>query len=315
MNKSVFVILLLFTLFLISCEKNKTTELSQNEIIDNTSSVLESHEKNPKKALENIGFWNKQYFSLEYNPLYGYCYQHLFPDMDTSQEKNVIVFHVSSLDDPMVIFVLDKVAFNNGQYELSGKINDNKTILYLKIIDDKTINVTLSDYNINNSFDLSSGIAYSSFLNNPYKQQEEPVFDITAYDTCEELDKKIISDISDRLTDNSVEAIHGIDIKTDKGYDCWGKWSKVEDMQNVYYELNKEKMQFIDYSEKIYASQNNQKGDVRISKIYDMEYKNGIFYFNFEDNELMGHMCLPIDNSSSMWVLDDINLGIFKRKS
>lgn len=312
MNKSVFFILL-FTLFLVSCDKNKPSEISKNETVDNKSSVLISPEKNPRKALESIGFWNKQYFSLEYNPLYGYCYQHLFPDMDTSQEKDVIAFHVYSLDDPMVIFVLDKVAYNNGQYELSGKINDVKSMVYIKVLNDKTINVTLADYNINDSFDLVSGIAYSSFEGIPNTQQEKPVFDITAYDTCEELDKKIISDISDKLTDDSVKAKHGPDVKTSKGYDCWGKWSNVKDMENIYYELNKEKMEFIDYSEKIYASENNGEGDIRVNKIYDMEYKNGIFYFNFEDNELMGYMCLPIDKSSSMWVLDDINLGIFKR--
>ena len=44
-----------------------------------------------------------------------------------------------------------------------------------------------------------------------------------------------------------------------------------------------------------------------------MTYKNGIFYFNFEDKELIGHMCIPIDNQTSMWVLDDVNLGIFKK--
>ena len=44
-----------------------------------------------------------------------------------------------------------------------------------------------------------------------------------------------------------------------------------------------------------------------------MTYKNGIFYFNFEDSALIGHMCLPIDNNTSMWVLDDVNLGIFEK--
>ena len=312
MYKSVLFVLL-FALFIVSCEKNKTTEISKQQNVDNSSTLLISPEKNPRKALESVGFWNKQYFSLEYNPLYGYCYQHLFPDMDTSQEKDVIAFHIPSLDDPMVIFVLDKVAYNNGQYELSGKINDKPTVLYVKVFDDKTLNVMLADYEINDSFDLTSGIAYSSFVDTRYKNQDEPVFDLTAYDTCEELDKKIIADISDKLTDETVSEQHGIDIKTDNGYDCWGKWTSIDDMKNVYYELNKEKMEFLDYTELLYAADTNEKAKVHVSKIRDMAYKNGIFYFNFEDNELIGHMCLPVDDNLSMWVLDDINLGLFEK--
>ena len=312
MYKSVLFVLL-FALFIVSCEKNKTTEISNQQNVDNSSTLLISPEKNPRKALESVGFWNKQYFSLEYNPLYGYCYQHLFPDMDTSQEKDVIAFHIPSLDDPMVIFVLDKVAYNNGQYELSGKINDKPTVLYVKVFDDKTLNVMLADYEINDSFDLTSGIAYSSFVDTRYKNQDEPVFDLTAYDTCEELDKKIIADISDKLTDETVSEQHGIDIKTDNGYDCWGKWTSIDDMKNVYYELNKEKMEFLDYTELLYAADTNEKAKVHVSKRRDMAYKNGIFYFNFEDNELIGHMCLPVDDNLSMWVLDDINLGLFEK--
>lgn len=312
MYKSVLFVLL-FALFIVSCEKNKTTEISNQQNVDNSSTLLISPDKNPRKALESVGFWNKQYFSLEYNPLYGYCYQHLFPDMDTSQEKDVIAFHIPSLDDPMVIFVLDKVAYNNGQYELSGKINDKPTVLYVKVFDDKTLNVMLADYEINDSFDLTSGIAYSSFVDTRYKNQDEPVFDLTAYDTCEELDKKIIADISDKLTDETVSEQHGIDLKTDNGYDCWGKWTSIDDMKNVYYELNKEKMEFLDYTELLYAADTNEKAKVHVSKIRDMAYKNGIFYFNFEDNELIGHMCLPVDDNLSMWVLDDINLGLFEK--
>ncbi len=312
MYKSVLFVLL-FALFIVSCEKNKTTEISNQQNVDNSSTLLISPDKNPRKALESVGFWNKQYFSLEYNPLYGYCYQHLFPDMDTSQEKDVIAFHIPSLDDPMVIFVLDKVAYNNGQYELSGKINDKPTVLYVKVFDDKTLNIMLADYEINDSFDLTSGIAYSSFIDTRYKNQDEPVFDLTAYDTCEELDKKIIADISDKLTDETVSEQHGIDVKTDNGYDCWGKWTSIDDMKNVYYELNKEKMEFLDYTELLYASDTNEKAKVHVSKIRDMAYKNGIFYFNFEDNELIGYMCLHVDDNSSMWVLDDINLGLFEK--
>lgn len=312
MYKSVLFVLL-FALFIVSCEKNKTTEISNQQNVDKSSTLLISPDKNPRKALESVGFWNKQYFSLEYNPLYGYCYQHLFPDMDTSQEKDVIAFHIPSLDDPMVIFVLDKVAYNNGQYELSGKINDKPTVLYVKVFDDKTLNVMLADYEINDSFDLTSGIAYSSFVDTRYKNQDEPVFDLTAYDTCEELDKKIIADISDKLTDETVSEQHGIDLKTDNGYDCWGKWTSIDDMKNVYYELNKEKMEFLDYTELLYAADTNEKAKVHVSKIRDMAYKNGIFYFNFEDNELIGHMCLPVDDNLSMWVLDDINLGLFEK--
>lgn len=312
MYKSVLFVLL-FALFIVSCEKNKTTEISNQQNVDKSSTLLISPDKNPRKALESVGFWNKQYFSLEYNPLYGYCYQHLFPDMDTSQEKDVIAFHIPSLDDPMVIFVLDKVAYNNGQYELSGKINDKPTVLYVKVFDDKTLNVMLADYEINDSFDLTSGIAYSSFVDTRYKNQDEPVFDLTAYDTCEELDKKIIADISDKLTDETVSEQHGVDIKTDNGYDCWGKWTSIDDMKNVYYELNKEKMEFLDYTELLYAADTNEKAKVHVSKIRDMAYKNGIFYFNFEDNELIGYMCLPVDDNLSMWVLDDINLGLFEK--
>ena len=312
MYKSVLFVLL-FALYIVSCEKNKTTEISNQQNVDKSSTLLISPDKNPRKALESVGFWNKQYFSLEYNPLYGYCYQHLFPDMDTSQEKDVIAFHIPSLDDPMVIFVLDKVAYNNGQYELSGKINDKPTVLYVKVFDDKTLNVMLADYEINDSFDLTSGIAYSSFVDTRYKNQDEPVFDLTAYDTCEELDKKIIADISDKLTDETVSEQHGIDVKTDNGYDCWGKWTSIDDMKNVYYELNKEKMEFLDYTELLYAADTNEKAKVHVSKIRDMAYKNGIFYFNFEDNELIGYMCLPVDDNLSMWVLDDINLGLFEK--
>lgn len=173
--------------------------------------------------------------------------------------------------------------------------------------DGKTINVRLGEFEINESYDLSSGIAYSSFINT-YNHQEDPVFDLSVYDTCEEQDIAIISDISDKLTDDRVQEQHGIDVKTEKGLDCWGKWSNVNDKQHVYYELDKENLLFKDYSEQIFAD-----GEVRTNTIEDMTYKNGIFYFNFEDSELIGHMCLPIDNKTSMWVLDDVNLGIFEK--
>lgn len=309
MRKFVLFILL-FALLLSACDKNKTTELS-NEV-DNKTSTVTAPESNPRKSLEEIGFWNKQYFVLEYNPLYGYCYQHLFPAMDTSQEKDVIAFHISSLDDPMLIFILEKVAYNNGTYELSGKINNKNSIMYVKMQDGKTINVILPDYEINKSFDLASGIAYSSF-SETFNNQEEPVFDLTAYDTCEELDKKILEDISYKLVDDKVQEQIGVDVKTEQGYDCWGKWTSIDDMKNVYYELNKEKMEFLDYTELLYAADTNEKAKVHVSKIRDMAYKNGIFYFNFEDNELIGYMCLPVDDNLSMWVLDDINLGLFEK--
>ena len=320
MKKS--VILLMFVLLFSACSKDSSkTDLgdTSTKAADNKPSVTQNEvnnkpkkvvapEKNPRKALEQLGFWNKQYYKLEYNPLYGYCYQHLFPSMDTSQEKDVISFHVKTLSfDPMVIFIVNKIAYKNGEFELSGIINDKKYIVHVKVQDGKTINVRLGEFEINESYDLSSGIAYSSFINT-YNHQEDPVFDLSVYDTCEEQDIAIISDISDKLTDDKVQEQHGIDVKTDKGLDCWGKWSNVNDKQHVYYELDKENLLFKDYSEQIFAD-----GEVRTNTIEDMTYKNGIFYFNFEDNELIGHMCLPIDNNTSMWVLDDVNLGIFEK--
>ena len=315
------VILLMFFLLLSACSKDSSkTDLgdtskpadnkpavTHNEV-NNKPKKMVAPEKNPRKALEQLGFWNKQYYKLEYNPLYGYCYQHLFPSMDTSQEKDVISFHVKTLSfDPMVIFIVNKIAYKNGEFELSGTINEKKYIVYVKVQDGKTINVRLGEFEINESYDLSSGIAYSSFINT-YNHQEDPVFDLSVYDTCEEQDIAIISDISDKLTDDRVQEQHGIDVKTEKGLDCWGKWSNVNDKQHVYYELDKENLLFKDYSEQIFAD-----GEVRTNTIEDMTYKNGIFYFNFEDSELIGHMCLPIDNKTSMWVLDDVNLGIFEK--
>lgn len=320
MKKS--VILLIFVLLLSACSKDSSKTdlgdtstksadnkpaLSQNEV-NNKPEKMVAPEKNPRKALEQLGFWNKQYYKLEYNPLYGYCYQHLFPSMDTSQEKDVIFFHVKTLSfDPMVIFIVNKIAYKNGEFELSGTINDKKYIVQVKVQDGKTINVRLGEFEINESYDLASGIAYSSFINT-YNHQEDPVFDLSVYDTCEEQDIAIISDISDKLTDDKVQEQHGIDVKTEKGLDCWGKWANINDKQHVYYELDKENLLFKDYSEQIFAD-----GEVRTNTIEDMTYKNGIFYFNFEDNELIGHMCFPIDNNTSMWILDDVNLGIFEK--
>lgn len=318
MKKS--VILLIFILLISACNKDNRkidiqdtsdynadnkSALTQNTIKSKQEQVV-APEKNPRRALEQLGFWNKKYYILEYNPLYGYCYQNLFPSMDTSQEKDVISFHVKTLlFEPMVIFIVNKIAYKNGEFELSGTINDKKYIVQIKVQDGKTINVRLGEFDINESYDLASGIAYSSFINT-YNHQENPVFDLSVYDTCEEQDIAIISDISDKLTDDKVQEQHGIDIKTENGLDCWGKWANINDKQHVYYELDKKNLLFKDYSEQIFAD-----GEVRINAIEDMAYKNGIFYFNFEDNELIGHMCLPIDNNTSMWVLDDVNLGIF----
>lgn len=314
------VILLIFVSLISACNKDSSKididntadyntdnkpAVSQKEINDKHEQIV-SPEKNPRKALKQLGFWNKKYYILEYNPLYGYCYQHLFPSMDTSQEKDVISFHVKTLSfEPMVIFIVNKIAYKNGEFELSGTINDKKYIVQVKVQDGKTINVRLGEFGINESYDLASGIAYSSFINT-YNRQEDPVFDLSVYDTCEEQDIAIISDISDKLTDDKVQEQHGIDIKTENGLDCWGKWANINDKKHVYYELDKNNLLFKDYSEQIFAD-----GEVRINNIEDMAYKNGIFYFNFEDNELIGHMCLPIDNNTSMWVLDDVNLGVF----
>ena len=314
------VILLIFVLLISACNKDSRKididntadyntdnkpAVSQKEINDKHEEMV-APEKNPRKALEQLGFWNKKYYILEYNPLYGYCYQHLFPSMDTSQEKDVISFHVKTLSfEPMVIFIVNKIAYKNGEFELLGTINDKKYIVQIKVQDGKTINVRLGEFGINESYDLASGIAYSSFINT-YNRQEDPVFDLSVYDTCEEQDIAIISDISDKLTDDKVQEQHGIDIKTENGLDCWGKWANINDKKHVYYELDKNNLLFKDYSEQIFAD-----GEVRINNIEDMAYKNGIFYFNFEDNELIGHMCLPIDNNTSMWVLDDVNLGVF----
>ena len=172
--------LLIFVLLIASCSRDSSKTSIQNTSNlnhDNQSSLKDDNlniksekmvapEKNPRKALEQLGFWNKQYYKLEYNPLYGYCYQHLFPSMDTSQEKDVISFHVKTMPfDPMVIFIVNKVAYKNGEFELSGTINDKKYIVQLKVQDGKTINVRLGEFEINESYDLPSGIAYSSFIN------------------------------------------------------------------------------------------------------------------------------------------------------
>ncbi len=316
------IILLIFVLLFSACFKDSDTkDLSETakKLADNKATLSDSAEKqkleklvspeqNPRKALEQLGFWNKQYYKLEYNPLYGYCYQHLFPSMDTSQEKDIILFHVKIMPfDPMIIFAVNKVAYKNGAFELSGTIDDKKYIVYIKVQDGKTINVRLGEFDVNESYDLSSGIAYSSFTN-VYNHQENPVFDLSVYDTCEEQDIAIISDISDKLTDDTVQEKHGINVKTPKGLDCWGRWVNINDKQHVYYELDKKHLLFKDYSEQIFAG-----GNIRTNVIENMTYKNGIFYFNFEDSELIGHMCLPIDNKTSMWVLDDVNLGIFEK--
>ncbi|MDY5050596.1 MAG: hypothetical protein SPF17_04160 [Candidatus Mucispirillum faecigallinarum] len=322
----IFFLLIILSLLLTSCRQNNSNTAENKAVESNIESVSNgtksinqntaenkkekrvSPEKNPRLALEQTGFWNKKYYKLEYNPLYGYCYQHLFPAMDTSQEKDVISFHVKDLTlDPMVIFIVHKIAYNNDTYELSGTIDDKKHTLYIKVQDGNTINVRLGEYDINESYDLASGIAYSSFTNT-YNHQEEPVFDLSVYDTCEEQDIAIISDISDKITDDKVQEQHGINVKTENGLDCWGKWASIDDKTHIYYELDKQNLLFKDYSEKIFSG-----GRVRTNTINDMTYKNGIFYFNFEDKELIGHMCIPIDNQTSMWVLDDVNLGIFEK--
>lgn len=321
------IVLLIFILLLSACKKDSsktdilntdTNNISGKIVNTDDKSVNQNSitnklnimpEKNPRLALEQLGFWNKQYFRLEYNPLYGYCYQHLFPAMDTSQEKDVIAFHIKTLQyDPIAIFIVDKIIYKNGAFELSGKINNQEYTVYIRVQDGKTINITLDELDINESYDISSGIAYSSFTD-IFNQQDRPSFDLSSYDTCEEQDVAIISDISDKLTDTSVKEQYGINVKTEKGLDCWGKWANISDKNHIYYELDKDSSQFIDYSEQIFSN-----GIIRKNTIENMVYKNGIFYFNFEDNEMIGHMCIPIDNNTSMWVLDDINLGIYIKK-
>ncbi len=303
------IVMLFFSIMLFGCDKNKTTEIKENNVSKSQKEQQINPERNPTKALQQADFWGKKYYKLEYNPLYGYCYQHLFPTVDTSQEKDVIAFHVKSVDfDPMVIFIVDKIIYENNQFQLTGRINDEKNTAYIKFMDDKTINIILDKYNINESFDTASGISYSSFSNSKETKQR-PVFDLEAYDTCEEMDKKIISDISNKLTDEKVKEQSGADVTTPEGYHCWGKWSNVNDMKNIYYELDKTKMKFKDYTDYLFSS-----GSIRTIDIHQMVYKNGVFYnFSIEDNELIGYMCLPVDNNTSMWVFDDINLGIFER--
>ena len=150
----IFFLLIILSLLLISCRQNnsntaenKAVESNIESVSNNTKNITQntaenkkekrvSPEKNPRLALEQTGFWNKKYYKLEYNPLYGYCYQHLFPAMDTSQEKDVISFHVKDLTlDPMVIFIVHKIAYNNDTYELSGTIDDKKHTLYIKVQD------------------------------------------------------------------------------------------------------------------------------------------------------------------------------------
>ena len=159
-------ILLIFILLTAACSKDNSkpdlqdtsnynadnkAALSHNEV-KGRHEQMTAPEKNPRRALEQLGFWNKKYYKLEYNPLYGYCYQHLFPSMDTSQEKDVIPFHVKTQPfDPMVIFIVNKVAYKNGEFELSGTINDIKYIVHIKVQDGKTINVRLGEFEINES--------------------------------------------------------------------------------------------------------------------------------------------------------------------
>lgn len=309
--KKIILVILSCSILLLSfgCEKKSSTKPIEKEASPNAVTENIDYNSNPRKALEQLGFWNKQFYKLELNPLYGYCYQHLFPIVDTSQEKDVIAFHVKQLDEePMVIFVVDKIAYVDNQFQLSGKINDEKHNVFIKLENPNTLNITLQGYNIEESFDIKSGIAYSSFNN----KDANPVFDIENYDTCEELDKKILLDISQRLTEDGTKEQHGFDVKTKQGYDCWGKWALSTDSTHIYYDINKQTKVFKDYGDNIMSGAN-----VRESKIRDIVYKNGVFYFEFEgsevNSELVGHMCLPIDDNSSMWVLDDINLGIFIR--
>lgn len=305
------------------CKKNSTVEQkTENNTIsssaetavqpDNISKVEEKPKKvissNPRKALYDIGFWHKEYFVLEHNPIYGYCYQNLFPVVDTSQEEDVIAFNLNDAEEQYVIFVVDSVRRDNNIYVLSGSTDTRKAKMYVKPLDDRKYEFSLDGYNFKEVFDIDSGLAYSSFTKNDLKKPYSELFDLTKYITCEEMDNEIMRDVSNRLTDESVKTVSGFDTKTDKGYDCWGKWSRLTDGKNVYYELDKENHLLIDYSDTIYSS-----GETHKSVLESMSYKNGIFFFNFEDSEMIGYICIPIDNNTAQWILDDVNLGVYSK--
>ena len=56
--RKIVLFILIFALLLSACDKNKTTEIS-NEV-DNKTSNITVPESNPRKSLEEIGFLNKQ---------------------------------------------------------------------------------------------------------------------------------------------------------------------------------------------------------------------------------------------------------------
>lgn len=318
-----FFLLICVSLLIVTagCKKNNSTvdEKVEDKVetavqSDNISKKNEEPKKvistNPRKALFDIGFWNKEYFVLEYNPIYGYCYQNLFPVVDTSQEEDVIAFNLNDAEEQYVIFVVDSVRRDNNVYVLSGSTDTRKTKMYIKQLSDSKYEFSLDGYNFKEVFDIASGLGYSSFTSKDLEKPYSEIFDLTKYITCEEMDNEIMRDVSNRLTDENAKTVAGFDTKTDKGYDCWGKWTRMTDGKNIYYELDKENHLLIDYSDTIYSS-----GEVHKSVLEGMSYKNGIFFFNFEDSEMIGYICIPIDNNTAQWILDDVNLGVYSKLS
>ena len=75
-------ILLIFILLTAACSKDNSkpdlqdtsnynadnkAALSHNEV-KGRHEQMTAPEKNPRRALEQLGFWNKKYYKLEYNP-------------------------------------------------------------------------------------------------------------------------------------------------------------------------------------------------------------------------------------------------------
>lgn len=320
--KNIFVLLCVSLLIITSgCKKNDADEQKTENNVNSSAEIAvqsESNSKteekpkkvissNPRKALFDIGFWHKEFFVLEHNPIYGYCYQNLFPVVDTSQEEDVIAFNLNDIEEQYVIFVVDSVRRDNNVYVLSGSTDTKKSKMYIKPLDENKYEFSLEGYDFKEVFDMNSGLAYSSFTDKDLQKPYSEIFDLAKYMTCEEMDNEIMRDVSNRLTDDA-ETIAGFDTKTEKGYDCWGKWSRLNDGKNVYYELDKENHLLIDYSDTIYSA-----GEVHKSVLEGMSYKNGIFFFNFEDSEMIGYICIPIDNNTAQWILDDVNLGVYRK--
>ena len=80
-------------------------------------------------------------------------------------------------------------------------------------------------------------------------------------------------------TEGMIDLVKKSEVAVCLHFDPKKKIEDDSDVVSVISELDKENLLFKDYSEQIFAG-----GSVRTNVIEDMTYKNGIFYFNFEDN-------------------------------